>query len=67
MSPVHEDVEVQMSDQARDKRTQLAEGNKDRIDAPIDSCPQCGHLMIAIRGSRDAICSNCGFKDSCCY
>jgi hypothetical protein len=34
---------------------------------PIAPCPQCGFEMIAIRGSRDAVCQNCGFKDSCCY
>jgi hypothetical protein len=34
---------------------------------PIAPCPQCGFEMNAIRGSRDAVCQNCGFKDSCCY
>jgi predicted RNA-binding Zn-ribbon protein involved in translation (DUF1610 family) len=34
---------------------------------PVQDCPQCGFSMTAIRGSKDAICSNCGFKDSCCY
>jgi len=34
---------------------------------PIAPCPQCGFAMVAIRGSRDAVCPNCGFKDSCCY
>jgi hypothetical protein len=34
---------------------------------PRAPCPQCGFEMNAIRGSRDAVCWNCGFKDSCCY
>ena len=37
-------------------------------DVPaIAPCPVCGFPMNAIRGSRDAICANCGFKDSCCF
>ncbi len=34
---------------------------------PVAACPSCGFLMVAIRGSKDAVCTNCGFKDSCCY
>src|SRR5579884_3493365 len=34
---------------------------------PTMPCPRCGHQMIAIRGSTGAVCTNCGFKDSCCY
>jgi hypothetical protein len=34
---------------------------------PVADCPQCGFPMIAVRGSKDAVCQNCGFKDSCCY
>jgi hypothetical protein len=30
-------------------------------------CPNCGAPMNAIRGSKAAVCSNCGFTDSCCY
>jgi hypothetical protein len=30
-------------------------------------CPNCGAAMNAIRGSKQAICANCGFKDSCCF
>src|SRR5262249_1691969 len=33
----------------------------------IAPCPQCGAPMFAIRGSKLAVCRNCGFKDSCCY
>lgn len=33
----------------------------------VAPCPQCGFPMMAVRGSTHAICSNCGFKDSCCY
>lgn len=43
----------------------IADDERDRV--PIEPCPQCGHPMAAIRGSKDAICPNCGFKDSCCY
>jgi hypothetical protein len=34
---------------------------------PIEPCPRCGYPMTAIRGSKEAVCGNCGFKDSCCY
>ncbi len=30
------------------------------------SCPQCGEKIGVVAGSKDAICSNCGFKDPCC-
>jgi hypothetical protein len=33
----------------------------------IGPCPQCGFDMVSTRGSKDAVCGNCGFKDSCCY
>lgn len=36
-------------------------------DANVAACPQCGEPMHAVRGSRRAVCANCGFKDSCCY
>lgn len=29
-------------------------------------CPVCGFLIGAVRGSKAAVCSNCGFKDGCC-
>lgn len=35
-------------------------------DRPIQRCPVCGSEMSAIAGSKDAICGNCGFKESCC-
>jgi hypothetical protein len=34
---------------------------------PVQPCPVCGFEMVAIRGSKEAVCGNCGFKDSCCY
>jgi hypothetical protein len=40
---------------------------RQRPDVPVADCPQCGFPMLAIRGSKDAVCRNCGFKDSCCY
>ncbi|HET7081558.1 MAG TPA: hypothetical protein VFM49_29370 [Chloroflexia bacterium] len=33
----------------------------------ISPCPNCGAPMYAVRGSKQAICGNCGFKDSCCF
>ncbi|GAC1513778.1 MAG: hypothetical protein NVS2B16_19430 [Chloroflexota bacterium] len=38
-----------------------------REDLTIAPCPVCGFDMNAVRGSKDAVCVNCGFKDSCCY
>jgi hypothetical protein len=35
--------------------------------AIVAPCPQCGAPMFAMRGSKLAVCRNCGFKDSCCY
>jgi ribosomal protein L32 len=29
-------------------------------------CPNCGHLIGVVAGSKEAICKNCGFKDPCC-
>lgn len=29
-------------------------------------CPVCGHEIGAVAGSKEAICTNCGFKDPCC-
>jgi hypothetical protein len=29
-------------------------------------CPVCGFPIGAVRGSKAAICGNCGFKDGCC-
>jgi len=29
-------------------------------------CPVCGFPIGAVRGSKEAICGNCGFKDGCC-
>jgi hypothetical protein len=33
----------------------------------VGPCPNCGATMNAIRGSKSAVCQNCGFKDSCCF
>lgn len=54
------------------RKTQLAETEYVRPMARPSSdqvapCPNCQAPMWAIRGSRAAICQNCGFKDSCCY
>jgi hypothetical protein len=29
-------------------------------------CPVCGFPMVAIAGSKQAICRNCGYKEPCC-
>ena len=33
----------------------------------LQPCPQCGEPMPAVCGRRDAICVNCGYKESCCF
>jgi len=33
----------------------------------VAPCPNCGVPMNGIRGSKNAVCQNCGFKDSCCF
>ena len=30
------------------------------------ACPVCGFPIGAVKGSKAAICGNCGFKDGCC-
>lgn len=30
-------------------------------------CPVCGSAMPDLKGGKATICSNCGFKDSCCF
>lgn len=50
----------------------VPEIEKRAADAPEEGgatgpCPNCGALMPAIRGSKQAVCPNCGFKDSCCF
>jgi len=30
-------------------------------------CPVCGAPMPDLKGGKNTICPNCGFKDSCCY
>jgi hypothetical protein len=30
-------------------------------------CPVCGAPMPDLKGGKAAICSVCGFKDSCCF
>jgi len=31
------------------------------------ACPVCGEAMPDLKGGKATICSNCGFKDSCCF
>lgn len=32
----------------------------------IQGCVRCGHPMGGVKGSRDAVCRKCGYKDDCC-
>ncbi len=36
------------------------------IEQQKQLCPKCGSLIGNIKGSRDAVCGNCGYKDPCC-
>lgn len=45
------------------KRTR---NNKPREGLRLQPCPNCGELMGDMPGSRDAYCSECGYKDPCC-
>ncbi len=41
---------------------------KSTITDTIRECPECGYTTIkGMPGGRDAICTNCGYKDPCCY
>ena len=31
-----------------------------------EPCPRCGYPLLAIAGSKQAICKNCGYKEPCC-
>jgi hypothetical protein len=53
------------SNQAADSRA------PEPLDAEVErkgriDCPVCGFPIGAVRGSKAAICGNCGFKDGCC-
>lgn len=50
-----------------DTQSHDGEHTREQERVPVAPCPQCGFMMMAVRGSKDAVCSNCGFKDSCCY
>lgn len=60
-----------MSDPAEprvdDRAAALTPPGPERGSDVMAPCPQCGEDMFAVRGSRHAVCPNCGFKDSCCY
>ena len=45
------------------ERTQPPRGSTQR-EQP---CPQCGYPMSDLKGGRESLCHNCGFKDSCCF
>ena len=49
--------------EARDTRQQTPPTHNQEMQP----CPRCGHPMPALKGGSASICTNCGFKDSCCY
>ena len=52
---------IYLFDAKNDKKALVGEGEA------VSPCPNCGAMMNGIRGSKGAICQNCGFKDSCCF
>lgn len=38
----------------------------DHAALPLQPCPRCGAPMLDIKGSRQAMCARCGYKDDCC-
>jgi hypothetical protein len=38
----------------------------DALPPNYQACPQCDYPMVAIAGSKQAICRNCGYKEPCC-
>jgi NADH pyrophosphatase NudC (nudix superfamily) len=48
--------------------TSLSQPTASVISSPRQMpCPQCGHPMPDLKGGKASICTNCGYKDSCCY
>lgn len=48
-----------ISEDITNKQTELEEKRE---------CPECGFTTIkGMPGGRDATCTNCGYKDPCCY
>ena len=39
---------------------------KEKSENDIEPCIRCDEPMIPIRGSKKAICANCGYKNDCC-
>lgn len=39
---------------------------KDKESSEKQPCPQCGFAIGVVAGSKEAICTNCGYKDPCC-
>lgn len=37
-----------------------------KSETPVQDCPRCGMSMVAIAGSKLAVCGNCGYKEPCC-
>ena len=59
----------QRADQENAQAEPIQEGTQSRsFPAQREQpCPQCGYPMSDLKGGHDAICHQCGFKDSCCY
>jgi len=63
-----------MTDEQRSetpRRVDPRRGSLETLDAEVEqngriACPVCGFPIGAVRGSKSAICGNCGFKDGCC-
>lgn len=64
---VVEDGANDMRREAVDLSASPDPGGPAEFGLSIAPCPVCGFDMMAVRGSTQAVCSNCGFKDSCCY
>jgi hypothetical protein len=43
-----------------------SQGMSEALPPNYQACPQCDYPMVAIAGSKQAICRNCGYKEPCC-
>lgn len=44
----------------------MLENSAQTVKLRTQECPLCKEPMGDMPGSRDAYCSNCGYKDPCC-
>lgn len=40
--------------------------NDERKPIPLLPCDKCGTEIFGVKGSKHAVCHNCGHKESCC-